>query len=92
MDPFVTPLLVYVLGNLARELITDACKDHLKDKLKSLFGWLGQLGERDKVELTYQALARRPSERDAHLRGRSCTDHPSRCIRGLECPREPASG
>ena len=54
MDPLVTPLLVVVLGNLARELITEACKDHLKDKLKSLFGWLEKLGERDNVELAYQ--------------------------------------
>ncbi len=54
MDPLTTPLLLYVLGNLARVLITDACKDFLKDKLKSLFGWLGTLGERDKVELAYQ--------------------------------------
>ena len=43
MDPIVTPLLSIVLGNLARELISDACKDYLKDKLKSFFGWLIQL-------------------------------------------------
>ena len=54
MDPLVTPLLVLVLGNLARELITDVCKDYLKDKLKSVFGRLEKLGERDKVELAYQ--------------------------------------
>ena len=54
MDPIATPLLVLVLGNLAHELITDACKDHLKEKLKSLFGWLEKLGERDKVESAYQ--------------------------------------
>ncbi len=54
MDPVVTPLLVLVLGNLARELITDASKDYLKDKLKSFFGWLENLGERDKVQLAYQ--------------------------------------
>jgi hypothetical protein len=40
MDPIITPLLVLVLGNLARDLIADACKDYLKDKLKSVFGWL----------------------------------------------------
>ena len=57
MDPIVTPLLAMVLGNLARELITEACKDYLKEKLKSLFGWLGKLGERDKVELAYLDLA-----------------------------------
>jgi len=54
MDPITTPLLVLVLGNLARELIADACKDYLKDKLKSVFGWLEKLGQRDKVELAYQ--------------------------------------
>ncbi len=54
MDPLLTPLLVLVLGNLARELIADACKDYLKDKLKSVFGLLEKLGERDKVELAYQ--------------------------------------
>ena len=54
MDPITTPLLVLVLGNLARDLVADACKDYLKDKLKSVFGWLEKLGERDKVELAYQ--------------------------------------
>ncbi len=54
MDPIATPLLVLVLGNLAHELITDACKDHLKEKLESLFGWLEKLGERDKLESAYQ--------------------------------------
>lgn len=53
MDPLTTPLLVLVLGNLAKDLITDACKDHLKDKLKSIFGWLETLGEKDKVEPAY---------------------------------------
>ncbi len=48
MDPLMTPLLVGVLGNLARELIMDASQDHLKDKLKSVFGWLETLGERDR--------------------------------------------
>ncbi len=54
LDPVMTPLLVLVLGNLARELIADACKDYLKDKLKSFFGWMAKLGERDTVELAYQ--------------------------------------
>ena len=54
MDPVVTPLLVLVLGNMARELITEACKDYLKDKLESFFAWVGKRGERDKVELAYQ--------------------------------------
>ncbi|MCH8967264.1 MAG: hypothetical protein IID43_06265, partial [Planctomycetes bacterium] len=54
MDPFVTPLLVLVLGNLARELITETCKDYLKDKLRSFFDWVGKRGERDKIELAYQ--------------------------------------
>lgn len=54
MDPILTPLLIVVLGNLAHELIAEACKDYLKDKLKSVFGWLEKLGERDKVELAYR--------------------------------------
>ncbi len=54
LDPLTTPLLVVVLGNLAHEVIADACKDHLKDKLKAFFGWLESLGEKDKVELAYQ--------------------------------------
>ena len=54
LDPLTTPLLVYALGDLGLTLISDACKDHLKDKLKSLFGWLGKLGEKDKVEPAYQ--------------------------------------
>ena len=53
MDPITAPLLVLVLGNLAHELITKACKDYLKSKLKSVFGWLEKLGERDKVELAF---------------------------------------
>jgi energy-coupling factor transporter ATP-binding protein EcfA2 len=54
MDPLLTPLLMVVLGNLAHDLITDACKDYLKDKLKSVFGWLEKLGEGDKVEHAYR--------------------------------------
>jgi hypothetical protein len=54
MDPITTPLLFFVLGNLAQELITDACKDYVKDNLKSVFGWLEEVGERDKVELAYR--------------------------------------
>jgi hypothetical protein len=54
MDPITTPLLFFVLGNLAQELITDACKDYIKDNLKSVFGWLEEVGERDKVELAYR--------------------------------------
>jgi len=54
LDPVTTPLLFLVLGKLAQELITDACKDHLKGQFKRLFGWLGKLGEKDKVELAYQ--------------------------------------
>jgi hypothetical protein len=54
MDPLVTPLLFIVLGNLAHDLITDACKDYLKDKLKSTFKWLEKLGEGDKVEIAYR--------------------------------------
>lgn len=54
MDPIITPLLLVVLGNVAHELITEACKDYLKDKLKSVFGWLEKLGEGDKVEHAYR--------------------------------------
>jgi energy-coupling factor transporter ATP-binding protein EcfA2 len=54
MDPLVTPLLVVVVGNLAHELIADACKDYLKDKLKSVFGWLEKLGEGEKLEPAYR--------------------------------------
>ncbi|MCP4542911.1 MAG: NACHT domain-containing protein [Chloroflexi bacterium] len=54
MDPVATPLLILVLGNLARELITDACKDYLKDKLKSFFGWMEELGEQERLELAYR--------------------------------------
>ncbi|MEM8535624.1 MAG: NACHT domain-containing protein [Chloroflexota bacterium] len=54
MDPVVTPLLALVLGNLAREVITEACKGYLTDKAKSVFGWIAQLGEGDKLELAYQ--------------------------------------
>ncbi len=53
MEPISTALLVTVLGNVAIELIRETCKDYLKDKLKSVFGWLEKLGERDKVELAY---------------------------------------
>jgi hypothetical protein len=38
LDPISTPLLILVLGKVGDELITDACKDFLKDKLKTL--WL----------------------------------------------------
>src|SRR5207247_2388905 len=54
MDLVISPLLLVVLGKMAQELIADACKDHLKDKLKSFFGWLETLGERDKVESAYR--------------------------------------
>jgi hypothetical protein len=54
MDPIVTPLLFTVLGNLALKLIEDACKDYVKDRLKSFLGWMEKLGEGDKVELAYR--------------------------------------
>lgn len=54
LDPVTTPLLVLVLGNLAHEIIAGACKDHLKDKVKSVFGWLESLGQKDKVEPVYR--------------------------------------
>ena len=54
LDPIITPLLLAVLGKAAQELITEACKEHLKDKLKALFGRLEKVGERDKLEPIYQ--------------------------------------
>ena len=54
MDPITTPLLILVFGNLANELIENACKDYLKDKFKLIFTWLETIGERDKVEIAYQ--------------------------------------
>ena len=70
MDYITTPLLVLVLGNLAQELIRDVCKDYLKDKLKSVFGWLDKLGEQDKVELAYQDAMERAGHKhpDTHHR------------------------
>ncbi|MCX7429245.1 MAG: HEAT repeat domain-containing protein, partial [Planctomycetia bacterium] len=55
LDPVTTPLLLLVLGKLGEELLTDACKDFLKDRLGSLFGWLGKAGRRGDLELAYQA-------------------------------------
>lgn len=55
IDSITTPLLFLVLGKVADELITDACKGYLQDKLKSLFQWLETLGERNKIEIAYQA-------------------------------------
>ena len=55
LDPITTPLLLLVLGKIGEELLTDACKDFLKDKLKTLFGWLGSLGGRSDLELAYEA-------------------------------------
>ena len=54
MDPIITPLLFSVFGKVAIDLVEDASKDYLKDKLKSVFGWLETIDERDKVELAYQ--------------------------------------
>ena len=50
LDPASTPLLALVLGKLAHEIIVDACKDHLKDKLKSFFGWLESLDQMFNVD------------------------------------------
>ena len=54
MEPITMSLLIIVLGNVAGEVIKEACKDYLKDKLKLFFGRLEKLGERDKVEHAYQ--------------------------------------
>lgn len=55
LDPVTTPLLLLVLGRLGEELLTEVCKDFLKGRLKSLFGWLGTVGRRSDLELAYQA-------------------------------------
>ena len=55
LDPVTTPLLPLVLGKLGEELLTEACKDFLKGRLHSLFGWLGTVGRRNDLELAYQA-------------------------------------
>jgi len=59
MDPLTISLLGSVLGKLALELITGACKDHLKDKLKTFFKRLEKVSDGKKVQLAYQnALAK----------------------------------
>ena len=59
MDPLTISLLGSVLGKLALELITGACKDHLKDKLKTFFKRLDKVSDGKKVQLAYQnALAK----------------------------------
>ena len=55
LDPVTTPLLLLVLGKLGEELLRDACKDFLKDRLKLLFGWLGTVGRPSGLELAYEA-------------------------------------
>jgi hypothetical protein len=55
LDPITTPLLLLVLGKIGEELLTDACKAFLKDKLKDTFGWLGKLGRKSDLELAYEA-------------------------------------
>ena len=62
MDPIATPLLILVLGNLAHELITGACKDYLKDKLKSLFSKAASLGSKDDLELAYEGAMQQAFE------------------------------
>ncbi len=60
LDPVTTPLVLLALGNLASQLIIDACKDHLKDKLRGLFGRLEKIDKKDnldqkgRVEQAYQ--------------------------------------
>lgn len=41
LDPITTPLLLLVLGRIGEELLTDACKDFLKDKLEHLLSTRG---------------------------------------------------
>lgn len=54
LDPITTPLLLYVLGRIGEELIADACKDYLKDRLKDLFGWLAGFGRKDDLTRAYE--------------------------------------
>ena len=62
MEPITTSLLVLVLGNLARELIEDACKDYLKDKLKGLFSKAAKLGSKDDLLLAYEGAMQQAYE------------------------------
>ncbi|MBN2296717.1 MAG: HEAT repeat domain-containing protein [Pirellulales bacterium] len=54
MDLVTTSLLVLVLGKLAQDVIADACKDYLKNKLKQLFDKMEKIGQLDDVERAYQ--------------------------------------
>ena len=51
LDPITTPLLLVVLGRIGEELLTDACKDFLTDKLKHTFGWLSTHGRKSDLAL-----------------------------------------
>ena len=53
MDPISTPLLISVLGTFTTTLIADACRDHLKDKLKSVFSWMEKIGERERNDMEF---------------------------------------
>lgn len=55
LDPITTPLLWLVLGKIGEELLTDACKDFLKDKLSDLFGYLSGVGSRSDLQAAYEA-------------------------------------
>ncbi len=48
LDPITTPLLLLVLGRIGEELLTDACKDFLTDKLKHTFGGRSTLGRQQR--------------------------------------------
>ena len=54
MDPITTSVVFLALGKVCEELITEACKDHVKDKLKSLLGRVEKPAERARVEEAYQ--------------------------------------
>jgi hypothetical protein len=62
MDPITTTLLLFVLGNLAQEIITDACKDYLKDKLKGLFSKAEKWGSKDDLQLAYEGAMQQAFE------------------------------
>lgn len=54
MDPITTSVVFLALGKVSGELITEACRDHVKDRLKSLLNRVEKPAERVKIEEAYQ--------------------------------------
>ncbi len=63
MDPIATPLLIYVCGNLGKELISDACKSYLTDRLKGVFSKAAKLGSKDDLQIAYEAAMQQAYEK-----------------------------